>query len=117
MQPQSAHHDPGRGISPGGSSFRDAFSRARLEALDASGTEPASDASAAAAPPRKKRAKRPHHAAAAATAAHVFAYRIEKRRGSRKQQQAAWNALGQEGWELVALSPKHATFKRAGIRH
>lgn len=116
MPPQSAQHDPGRGISPGGSSFRDAFSRARLEALDASATEVAADATEAVAPPRRKRKKRPHHAASAATAAHVFTYRIVKRRGSRRQQQGAWNALGLEGWELVALSRKHATFKRAELR-
>ena len=39
-----------------------------------------------------------------------FEVRIDKRRGKRETRR--WNALGAEGWELVAVTGKKAFFKR-----
>ena len=42
-----------------------------------------------------------------------FEARIEKRLGSRAKDTTRWNALGRDGWELVAVDGKHAFFRRA----
>jgi hypothetical protein len=69
-----------------GTPFRAAFGRARQEALGA--TTPA---------PGQPR----------------FEYRLLKRAGKRSAEEARWNALGADGWELVGITPRHAAFKRA----
>ena len=79
-----AQQDP---VEPGHSPFRAAFSRARVESL------------AAGALPVQMEPLR------------VFEYRIEKRRG-RRGDIVRWNRLGRDGWELVGVTKKHATFKR-----
>jgi hypothetical protein len=75
------------------SPFRTAFGRARLEALTA--TVPSADACE-------------RDAGAPVT----FEYRLLKRRGKRSAEEAAWNALGARGWELVGVTDRHAAFKR-----
>lgn len=87
MQPQRAHQDP-EGPASDPSPFRAAFRRARVESAAAGGM--------------------PAHA----EPLRLFEYRIEKRRGGRKADLARWNRLGLAGWELVAVSKRHATFKR-----
>ena len=79
-------------VSP--SPFRAAFDRARVEALSATGPvrEPLDTVDDP---------ERP-----------AFEYRLERRRGKRSADEAAWNALGLEGWELVGVTGKHAAFKR-----
>ena len=44
-------------------------------------------------------------------AARSFEVRIEKRRG-RRIDESCWNDLGWDGWELVAVTGKHAYFRR-----
>ena len=41
-----------------------------------------------------------------------FEYRLVRRRGKRSADEADWNFLGREGWELVGVTGKHAAFKR-----
>ncbi len=88
MQSQSAQRDPDDPLERGSSPFRAAFSRARVESLATGGL--------------------PAHA----ELLRVFEYRVEKRRGTRRADVAAWNALGLDGWELVGVTKKHAAFKR-----
>ena len=73
-------------LSP--SPFREAFDRARNEALQGSGGP------------------------IAAVEAPGFEYRLVKRSGKRAADEADWNALGGRGWELVGVTRKHAAFKR-----
>jgi hypothetical protein len=75
------------------SPFRAAFGRARFEALTA--TVPSGDVGAR-----------------EAGAPVAFEYRLLKRRGKRSAEEAAWNALGARGWELVGVTDRHAAFKR-----
>jgi len=91
MQSQHAQRDPDGPLEPGPSPFRAAFSRARGESL-AAGVLPVR-----------------------VEAFRVFEYRIERRRGTRKADVAAWNRLGRDGWELVGVTKKHATFKRERV--
>jgi hypothetical protein len=77
-------------VSP--SSFRTAFGRARNEALQGAGG--------------------PLSADQATPGAQIFEYRLERRRGKRSADEADWNALGGNGWELVGVTRKHAAFKR-----
>ena len=71
------------------SPFRSAFGRARIEALTGTG------------------------AAREAELEHVaFEYHLLKRRKKRSAEEDAWNELGQNGWELVAVTDAHAAFKR-----
>jgi hypothetical protein len=91
MQPQHAQRDPDGPLEPGPSPFRAAFSRARVESLAAGAL--------------------PVHV----EAFRVFEYRIERRRGKRKAEVSAWNRLGLDGWELVGVTKKHATFKRERV--
>ena len=73
-------------VSP--SPFRRAFDRARSEALQGPGGP------------------------IAAVEASRFEYRLVWRAGKRAADEADWNALGHEGWELVGVTRKHAAFKR-----
>ena len=77
-------------VSP--SPFRAAFDRARVEAYAASGPshEPLADVQL-----------RP-----------TFEYRLARRSGKRSADEADWNTLGRNGWELVGMTRKHAAFKR-----
>ena len=70
------------------SPFRTAFDRARNEALQGAGGPIAAVES-----PR-------------------FEYRLVKRSGKRSADEADWNVLGSQGWELVGVTRKHAAFKR-----
>jgi len=79
-------------VSP--SPFRAAIGRARVEALVGSGPGIG-----------------PHRQDAAAER-QQFEYRLVKRRGKRSAQEATWNELGRQGWELVGVTGKHAAFKR-----
>ena len=72
-------------VSP--SPFRTAFDRARSEALQGPGGP------------------------LAAVEAPRFEYRLVRRSGKRLTDEADWNALGRNGWELVGLTRKHAAFK------
>ena len=78
-------------VSP--SPFRKAFDRARSEALQGHGGSLALDQR-----PAVERTR--------------FEYRLERRRGKRSADEANWNALGGQGWELVGVTRKHAAFKR-----
>jgi hypothetical protein len=89
MRPADQLDDAEVAASP----FRAAFGRARFEALSATVT--AGDAGG-------------HEARVPAT----FEYRLLKRRGKRSAEEAAWNALGARGWELVGVTDRHAAFKR-----
>lgn len=91
MQSQHAQRDPDGPPDPGPSPFRAAFSRARVESLAASGL--------------------PVHV----EPLRMFEYRIEKRRGKRRADVAVWNELGLDGWELVGVTKKRATFKRERV--
>jgi hypothetical protein len=71
------------------SPFRAAFGRARLEAFTATGQP-----------------LEPHQRTQG------FEYRLLKRVGKRAAEEAAWNGLGVEGWELVSVTGRHAAFKR-----
>jgi hypothetical protein len=73
------------------SPFRTAFGRARIEAL--TGTGPGREAEAG-----FERAS--------------FEYALLKRGKKRRLEEELWNALGLAGWELVAVTGKHAAFKR-----
>jgi hypothetical protein len=75
------------------SPFRVAFGRARLEASSATGPTPN--------PGRQGMDARAE-----------FEYRLLKRRGKRSAEEAAWNELGSNGWELVSVTDRHAAFKR-----
>ena len=90
--------DPVQSI-PSPSPFRDAFGRARVEALTAGGLP-------------IEELDRLGQAGPRAVALPVWEYRLEKRVGKRSADEADWNALGREGWELVGLTEKHAAFKR-----
>ena len=74
------------------SPFRAAFDRARVEAQAAAGPS--------------------HEPLSGGAERSAFEYRIERRRGKRSADEADWNALGLEGWELVGVTGKHAAFKR-----
>lgn len=74
-------------VSP--SPFREAFDRARSEALQGTGGP------------------------IAALDVPTFEYRLVKRSGKRSADETDWNALGRNGWELVSVTRKHAAFKRA----
>ena len=76
------------------SPFRAAFGRARVEAHSASGPSRETPRDEAAAERRE------------------FEYRLVRRRGKRSADEADWNSLGLEGWELVGVTGKHAAFKR-----
>lgn len=91
MHSQHAQHDPDSSLDPGPSPFRAAFRRARVESL-AAGSLPVH--------------VEPFRA---------FEYRIEKRCGKRAADVADWNRLGRDGWELVGVTKRHATFKRERI--
>jgi hypothetical protein len=82
-------------VSP--SPFRDAFGRARGEALAAGGLSLEDDRQAG------------DNELRTGTS---FEYRLERRRGKRSADEADWNALGRQGWELVGVTEKHAAFKR-----
>ena len=84
---QQARSEPDEPQAPGPTPFRAAFARARGESLAAGGL-PVRDS------------------------ARTFEYRIVKRRSTRKADTSAWNALGRDGWELVDVTSRHATFKR-----
>lgn len=99
MHSRSEESDPDRAPS----SFRAAFSRARVEALESALTD------GEGAPSRSERSAQGDPDA---RAARTFEVRIERRRGKRRAQQAAWNRLGGAGWELVAVTEKHAFFRR-----
>jgi hypothetical protein len=71
------------------SPFRAAFGRARIEALTATSAVRESELEQVA-----------------------FEYRLLKRRTKRSAEEAAWNMLGRQGWELVAVTEKRAAFKR-----
>jgi hypothetical protein len=98
MQEHAAEREPyPTGESP--SPFRHAFGRARVEALAAGGLMLEDEPQAA-----KSKGKR---------AARIrFEYRLERRRRKRSADEADWNALGRQGWELVGVTGKHAAFKR-----
>lgn len=68
-------------------SFRSAFTQARLEAQGTGELPPA------------------------LLARRTFEVRIEKRRG-RRADEARWGKLGRSGWELVAVNEKQAFFRR-----
>ena len=108
MSSQRTERDPARRIGPE-SSFRDAFVRARVEAL-----EPAAADGPDVQPRGGKRGKKRkgHSHSHAAAAARTYEVRIEKRVGKRKALVAAWNELGRDGWELVAVTDRHAFFCR-----
>jgi hypothetical protein len=89
MQPAELLGDPEAGSSP----FRTAFGRARIEALTAT-----------------SQLREPRDRTSANDA--DFEYRLLKRKGKRSAEEACWNALGREGWELVAVTRRHAAFKR-----
>jgi hypothetical protein len=99
MHESVAHRDPYPAGEPP-SPFRHAFGRARVEALAAGGLalederEATTNESESAAHPR-------------------FEYRLERRQNKRSADEADWNALGRQGWELVGVTGKHAAFKRA----
>jgi hypothetical protein len=76
------------------SPFRAAIGRARIEALAGPGVGLEAHRTEAA-------AERPE-----------LEYRLVRRRGKRSAQEAAWNELGRQGWELVGVTGKHAAFKR-----
>lgn len=80
---------------PESSAFRTAFGRARREAL---GVDP--DA-----------ADELWDGDAGLRGRRRFEVRIERRR-SRRADLERWNRLGDKGWELVAVSRKHAFFRR-----
>ena len=48
----------------------------------------------------------------AALPAVTYEVRIEKRLGKRRDDARRWNALGMEGWMLVAVVGKQAFFRR-----
>lgn len=91
MHPASAAHDL-EDTEALPSPFRAAFGRARVEARAATG--PPSE-------PLGVEVERP-----------AFEYRLERRRGKRSADEAAWNDLGRKGWELVGVTDRHAAFKR-----
>ena len=94
MRPAGQLDDPDVHASSS-SPFRAAFGRARFEAL-APTAAPAEPLQQAVAPVEAAR----------------FEYLLLKRRGKRSAEEAAWNALGREGWELVGMTGRHAAFKR-----
>lgn len=97
MQSRSPQPDP----PP--SSFRAAFSRARVEALEATAGDGVPGAGAGEHGSARESGGRP---------VRRFEVRIEQRHGKRKAQEAAWNGLGRDGWELVAVTEEHAFFRR-----
>ncbi len=76
------------------SPFRAAFGRARVEAHSATG--PSREPLGGEISPERWE----------------FEYRLVRRRGKRSADEADWNSLGREGWELVGVTGKHAAFKR-----
>ena len=88
----AAHSPDAPKASP--SPFRAAIGRARIEALTGPGAGFES------------------HRAEAGAERPEFEYRLVRRRGKRSAQEAAWNELGRQGWELVGVTGKHAAFKR-----
>ncbi len=98
-----ALHDGETGRSGPHSSFRAAFSQARLESRSAGvGTIGEHDPA-------------PESAAAAPQLA-TYEVRIEKRSGKRSHDAARWNKLGREGWKLISVVGKQAFFRRDHFR-
>jgi hypothetical protein len=78
-------------MSQAPTAFREAISRARLETVDVVpplGTVPEE------APPAR------------------FEYRVERTKGRRKRRAAVLDALGRQGWELVAVDDGYAYLRR-----
>ena len=94
-----AVHDGEKGRSDPHSSFRTAFSQARLESRSV-GVEMISEHEPA-----------PGSATAAPQSA-TYEVRIEKRSGKRSHDVARWNKLSQEGWKLISVVGKQAFFRR-----
>jgi hypothetical protein len=90
------------------SSFRHAFSRARVEAFGVGGL-PLEQLHRKG---KGRGAKRAGKKNAGGVALPRFEYRLERRRRKRAAEEASWNALGRKGWELVGVTGKHAAFKR-----
>ena len=93
-----ALHDSEMGRSGPHSSFRTAFSQARLESRSV-GVEMIGEHD-----PVPESATDPQIA--------TYEVRIEKRSGKRSHDVAHWNKLGQEGWELISVVGKQAFFRR-----
>jgi hypothetical protein len=72
------------------SSFRGAFSQARLESRGV-GVE-------------MIRSKEPEFS--------TYEFLIEKRSGKRSSDTARWNKLGEQGWDLISVVGKQAFFRR-----
>ena len=98
MVPTSAAHDL-EDTEGSPSPFRAAFGRARVEAHSAVG--PSREPPGIEATPGR----------------FEFEYRLVRRRGKRSADEADWNSLGRQGWELVGVTGKHAAFKRPLSRH
>jgi hypothetical protein len=89
MSAASVTHELNDDDQVASSPFRSAFGRARIEALTGTGSPPGRELE------------------------HVeFEYLLVKRRKKRPAEEAAWNELGQQGWELVGVTDLQAAFKR-----
>jgi len=94
-----AVHDGDKGRSDTPSSFRAAFSQARLESRSV-GVEMIGE---------RDQAPEPATVAPQLT---TYEVRIEKRSGKRSSDLARWNKLGQDGWKLISVVGKQAFFRR-----
>ena len=108
MHTRLDEHDPAAGAVEAPSSFRSAFTRARVEARS-TGDLPSSIAPAPEAEQEPQLATL--HVAVVPVTAERFEVRIEKRRG-RRADEARWGKLGLDGWELVSVVGKRAFFRR-----